>query len=319
LKQARSDHENELKEKDSRILELEEDVEDLQLTIKTDNGDAGIDTLKSGKEERKKKELKRIKTELKESKKRISELETEIGEMKKKVNEDFEHQIKSLEQTNEELEKKLKAENGKSAETIRLRDEKINLLEQELEEQKDGGGGGFGIFSKKKVDKTLGSAKPAGTGLWGALLKTPKVETESKFDRNKRENMARRASPRHLQIENPEPVFAPIVTGQQSIEDELRAIEDQARKYEEPKITPESLNGGVRITMTGELRGPGFENDATDSDEESESMVSNRSNESEDTSNGNGPIENAPPRINIASRLEELRAKRHMDESGGDD
>jgi hypothetical protein len=326
LKQARSDHDNELKEKDSRILELEEDVEDLQLTIKTDNGDAGIDTLKSGKEERKKKELKRIKTELKESKKRISELETEIGEMKKKVGEDFEHQIKSLEQTNEKLERKLKAENDESAQTIRLRDEKINLLEQELEEQKDGGGA-FGLFSKKKVDKTVGSPKPAGKGLWGALLKPPKKENESKFDRNKRENMVRQASPRHLYTENPEPAFAPIITGQQSIEDELRDIEDQARKYEEPKITPESkkeidhLSGSVRITMTGELRGPGFENDATDSVEESESMdsLSSRSSESEDTSSDNSPIENSPARMNIASRLEEMRAKRHMDESGGED
>jgi hypothetical protein len=143
--------------------------------------------------------------------------------------------------------------------------------------------------------------------------------------------MGRRESPRHLQVKTPESVYEPIITGQQSIEDELRAIEDQARKYEEPKMSPESktpdskkeidhLSGSVRITMTGELRRPGFENDATERDEESESMdsLSNSSSESEDTSDDDTPIENAPPRMNIASRLEELRAKRQMEESGGD-
>eukprot|EP00980_Cylindrotheca_fusiformis_P024316 scaffold11726_cov112-Cylindrotheca_fusiformis.AAC.10 len=310
LKQMKIDHEAELQRKEAQILDLEETIEDLESTMETANDDANNE---EGNEDRKKKELKKVKKELKESRKRISELEIEIGETKDRLEKEYGEEINDLIKKKTELQHKLEEEYNNAAEAIRSRDERIKRMEQELGGQKDGSG--FGLFSKKKNDQTLENPKPA-KGLWGALMGGQNAEKESRFDRDKRENIVPHASPRTTQSKSPNHAFSPIITGQ-SIEDELKAIEDQARQYEEPtndskgKKEAAHHSGSRRVNMTGALSGSGMEDDSSGS--EDLGSLSNSSQSEEDA--GDESSGNMPPRMNIASRLEELRAKRNKDES----
>jgi len=147
------------------------------------------------------------------------------------------------------------------------------------------------MFGKKRSESPSSSK-----GLWGWGAKTER--NESKYDQNNRINMVPGDSPSLerdvVSISNIP--SGPIITGQ-SIEDELAAIEADAKRYEEPR--EDSQNNSYRIDMAGQLKDTSFEGGAEADDE----IKSQSSSSSSVASEGEG--------MNIASRLEALRAKRN--------
>jgi len=157
--------------------------------------------------------------------------------------------------------------------------------------------GGLGVFAKKKQVESTKATK--GLFGWGARPE----QNESKYDQNNRINMVphesptMRERPTHMVPQNIP--SGPIITGQ-SIEDELAAIEANAKKYKDNKQSdgsPDRSQSSFRIDMAGKL------NASVDGSPADDDMSSKSSSSSSSSSSGGG--------MDIASRLEALRAKRN--------
>ncbi|CAJ1942242.1 unnamed protein product [Cylindrotheca closterium] len=149
--------------------------------------------------------------------------------------------------------------------------------------------GGLGVFGNKA--KPADSAKPV-KGRWGWGGRTE--ENESAYDLNNRNNMVPHKSPqtREKSVVATPKISAPIIAGQ-SIEDELAAIEADAKKYEDLKRSDSAHSGNFRVDMTGKLKS----SDDSGSEEEDSSQSS---------ASSSGSVG-----MNIAERLEAMRAKRN--------
>ncbi|KAL3935104.1 MAG: hypothetical protein SGBAC_009307 [Bacillariaceae sp.] len=155
--------------------------------------------------------------------------------------------------------------------------------------------GGLGVFGKKP--KPAETAKSA-NGRWGWGGKAE--QNESTYDQNNRINIVPHASPhgREKSVVTAPIIGGPIITGQ-SIEDELAAIEADAKRYEDAKRSDRShQSGNMRVDMTGKLKSSLGDDDSNE--------VSSKSSASSNGSVG----------MDIASRLEAMRARRNRAKNG---
>jgi hypothetical protein len=188
LKDTEYQMELQLKEKDSRILEIEEAIADLRWELKV-RKEADYATLLKDRKERKK-ELDVTKKSLKKSQERIGDLEREIKEMEthqQDLERDVEElkkslfsrdsgdyvsgltrQIKSLKEHNMALDRKADVEISDAADALRQKGQEIAQLEQEINDLKNPAQAAVrGIFSKltkKNVDVEANRSKNKTTG-----------------------------------------------------------------------------------------------------------------------------------------------------------
>lgn len=156
LEQTRIQHELQLKEKDGRILEVQDELADLNWEIKARKEADYVTLLKDRKE--RKKELDTTKKDLKSAKERVADLERELEELRQ--NQDYlekdvaelnkslmardsgdyvsglKRQIRSLKEHNMTLERKLEIETSNNKDVIEKKDSKILSLESEIRDLK---------------------------------------------------------------------------------------------------------------------------------------------------------------------------------------
>lgn len=229
----------------------------------------------------------------------------------KDLQEFYEKELKEKEATIQEMQRGAKGggyarsriQLSQAQGELRQATEKIEKLEatiEELRQQRDSKGStyerpngtannsGLGVFAAKK--KAVESPSATNKGLWGWGTKE---QNESKYDQNNRINMVPHDSPVSRErnvVATPKIVGGPIIAGQ-SIEDELAAIEADAKRYEEAKKTDLSNHSrNLRLDMTGQVSGTSLDGASSHSSSSNSSV-------------GGGEM-------NIASRLEAMRAKR---------
>mmetsp|Transcript_26554 Transcript_26554/g.64744 ORF Transcript_26554/g.64744 Transcript_26554/m.64744 type:complete len:872 (+) Transcript_26554:149-2764(+) len=246
----------------------------------------------------------------------------------KKIEENYSKQLKEKENKIQEMQGQGSKGGGYARSRIQLSQaqgelrqakDKIEELEATIEElgrqkeSKETGGilrgqrangttsnGGLGVFGKKP--KVADSPKSA-NGLWG--WRQTAEEPESTYDQNNRNNMVPHTSPhsREKNVVAAAPkIGGPIITGQ-SIEDELAAIEADAKRYEDANRSDRSYesghqSGNFRVDMTGQLK--------SNADSQSIGEISSQSSANSEGSGG----------MDIAARLEAMRAKRKANARG---
>lgn len=152
LKKEKFEHEMKLKEKDARILQIEEELNDLNWEIKARKEADYVTLLKDRKEQKKK--LDNTKLALKKSEERAADLESEVQNLRqnqKDLEQDVDalkkslvakdsgdyvtglkRQIRSLKEHNMTLERKIEIEAVNARSTLESKNEEISKLEKEL-------------------------------------------------------------------------------------------------------------------------------------------------------------------------------------------